>query len=352
MKTRAYLWLAFGFAIALLMLTLSGCGKSSNSKDKSSSSSTSTSSSDGTTTQSATSAIEDLGNSGDTSMTGGVALRRGTRSGHRVAWYERLWPERAAWAANGFTCTGPTWGGAGNLVTLTPGGCSYTNGTTTWTVSWSGAFLFTYSGMGGCMPGHYGSVSGTLAAGCVIVRTTDLTATRSVTDGAKTYAVIHNTHNPSGWDSSVTTDNGGVVITCGSGGCPTVDDTSSTHSRSIAVGGTHLVGTLNGVKFWDHTVSTPASNPIVITGSGQYRVVQSGTVVVQHNLAQATATVTVTSPLIHEPDCAYPVGGSVTAAFTAGKWTGKTETLSFGPACGDASLTDSGGSKSGVELTQ
>jgi hypothetical protein len=46
------------------------------------------------------------------------------------------------------------------------------------------------------------------------------------------------------------------------------------------------------------------------------------------------------------------VGGSITATFASGKWAGKTERLTYGPTCGDATVTDSGGTATAVALTQ
>jgi hypothetical protein len=114
------------------------------------------------------------------------------------------------------------------------------------------------------------------------------------------------------------------------------------------INGSHLTGTVDGVKLWDHTVSTGAGG-LTVTGIGSSRLV-SGTVNVEHNLAKYTAAVTFNGVGYGEPGCCFPTSGSVSTTFSKGPDVGKTESLSFSEICGDATLTKADGTTESLTL--
>lgn len=138
--------------------------------------------------------------------------------------------------------------------------------------------------------------------------------------------------------------NGGVEVTCDAAGCA--------QSRTLVIRGSHLTGTvtINGKEttIWDHTVSTGASG-VTVTGTGTSRVV-SGSVTVQHNILKYTSTATFDAVAYEEVGCCFPTSGSVSTTFTRGANTGKTETLTFGPVCGDATLKTASGATEALTL--
>jgi hypothetical protein len=84
-------------------------------------------------------------------------------------------------------------------------------------------------------------------------------------------------------------------------------------------------------------VSTDA-NGLSVTISGDTRHV-SGTVNVQHNLLKYTAKTTFNDVTYGDGACCFPTSGSVTTTFDGGMHAGKSESLSFGASCGEATLT-------------
>ncbi|MGO8994792.1 MAG: hypothetical protein ACLQVI_15860 [Polyangiaceae bacterium] len=251
----------------------------------------------------------------------------------------------ATWVCTGDTLT-PTFDGPGaDPYSFTPASCSITwaNGATGSSV-WSGPFTLNFGPS--CDAVH--PLMEKQAAGCELTRTTATNGdTRTITgwDGSS-YAIEHNTNGEgTGWDSSVTPapNNDGVEITCGAGGC------SST--RSIVINGSHLTGTVTvgaaSTKIWDHTVTAAAGMSVV--GAGAERLV-SGVVTVQHNLLKYTSTTTFSSVGYGEPLCCFPTAGSVSTTFSSGTNVGKTETLAFSAACGEATLTAADGSVASLTL--
>lgn len=259
-------------------------------------------------------------------------------------------PIGTAWAAE-WSCSGgslsPRFDGpAGDPYSYTPVSCSvrWLNGRTA-SADWSGPFTLGY----GPSCDAISPIVDDQAPGCTVTRTTSAAGdTRTITgpDG-NSYAILHDTNGAgTGWDPSVTPapTNGGVVVTCSGGGC--------VQGGTLVVSGSHLTGTVTidgkETEIWDHTVST-GSQAITVTGHGPSRIV-TGSITVQHNLLRYTATATFDSVGYAEPGCCFPTSGSVTTTFNNGSNVGKTETLSFSPVCGEATLTTASGSTEAVTL--
>ena len=252
----------------------------------------------------------------------------------------------ASWSCHGGSLS-PAFSGPGaDPYSYTPVSCSvaWGNGRTASSV-WSGPFSLVY----GSSCDASSPFVGDQVAGCAVSRTTASGGeTRTITgpDG-NSYAIRHDTHGQgTGWDGSVSPApaDGGVVVTCGSSGCA--------QGGTVVVSGSHLTGTVTidgrSTTIWDHTVST-GTGGLDVTGSGSSRVV-SGTVTVQHNLAKYTAKATFDAVGYSEPGCCFPTSGTVTTTFSSGPSTGKSETLTFLPACGEADLTHADGSKDVITL--
>jgi hypothetical protein len=259
-------------------------------------------------------------------------------------------PIGTAWAAD-WACHGgslsPAFAGPGqDPYEFTPVSCSVTwgNGRTA-SSDWSGAFVLSYGASCDALHPFVENQAG----GCTLTRTTAPGGdTRTITgpDG-DSYAILHDTHGAgTGWDPSVTPapTSSGVEVSCGSTGCA--------ESRTVVVAGSHLRGTVTidgtSTKIWDHTVSTGPQG-VTVTGHGSSRVV-TGAVTVQHNLLKYTATATFDSVGFAEVGCCFPTSGSVTTTFSDGPNTGKTETLTFSPICGEATLTTPSGSTGALTL--
>jgi hypothetical protein len=254
--------------------------------------------------------------------------------------------EAAAW-----TCTGgrlsPVYSGPGmDPYAFTPLSCSITwaNGAKG-SSDWSGTFAMSYGPS--CDDRH--ALIWNQDAGCSTTRTTATGGnTRTITgpDG-NSYAVDHDTNGAgTGWDSTVSPApaNGGVVVTCASGGC---DD-----GATLIINGSHLTATASNSKtslvVWNHTVSSVAS-PLTVTGSGTSRLL-SGSVTVQHNILMYTATATFNDVGFGDSACCFPTSGSVSATYSKGSVVGKTETLTFSSTCGETTLTDASGATSTLTL--
>ncbi|MGD0837605.1 MAG: hypothetical protein ABSB49_13265 [Polyangia bacterium] len=265
---------------------------------------------------------------------------------------ERLWrqinPIAPAYAAD-WTCTGavltPAWSGpAADPYSYAPVSCTVTwgNGKTASAI-WSSAFILNWSTP--CDPAT--PFMDSQAANCSLTRTTGPGGnTRTLTGpSGETYAITHNTMGAgSGWDATVVPapSDGGVVMTCGSTGCAA--------SRTLVINGSHLTGTIDSLRAWDHTVSTSAAG-ISVVGAGADRVV-TGTVYVQHNLVHATSATVFDNVVYGDTACCYPTGGSVTTTFLAGLDQGKSETLRFTLLCGEATLTRTNGATAALTLSQ
>jgi hypothetical protein len=259
-------------------------------------------------------------------------------------------PIGTAWAAD-WSCKGgslsPSFDGPGkDPYAFTPVSCSVTweNGKTA-TSSWSGPFTLDYGSS--CDDAH--AFIELQAPSCSITRTTgDAGVTRDITgpDGNH-YAIVHDTNGAgTGWDALVSPapSDGGVVDACSAAGCEA--------SRNLVINGSHLTGvvSIDGVsaKIWDHTVSSAAGG-LTVTGAGVNRVVD-GSVIVQHNLARFTATATFNHVGYGEVGCCFPTTGSISTTFQRGANLGKTETLTFSAACGEATLTTASGASEPLTL--
>jgi hypothetical protein len=249
----------------------------------------------------------------------------------------------AEWSCSGDTLT-PKFAGPGSYA-WAPASCKVTwLGGRSASSIWSGPFTLDY----GSSCDDASGLMETQAGGCEMTRTSASGGTtRTITgpDG-NSYAIDHDTDGANtGWDSSVSPapSDGGVQITCGTGGCSA--------SRTLVVNGSHLTGTVdidgNTTKIWDHTVST-GSGGLSVTGSGVGRVV-NGSITVQHNIIHVTSTTTFSSVEYGEPLCCFPTGGSVSTTFSKGSDVGKTESIAFSGVCGEATLTKADGAS--VALT-
>lgn len=262
--------------------------------------------------------------------------------------WDQINPVRPAWAAT-WTCSGgvlsPAWSGpAGNPYTYTPVSCSMT-----WDVGktasavWSDSFILSY----GASCDSTSPFMENQAANCTLTRTTTTNGNTRTLTGARgnTYAITHNTFGAgTGWDSSVAPapTNDGVMLGCAPSGCSA--------SLTLVISGSHISGTINSERFWDHTVSTGPGG-ITVTGTRRSRVV-TGTVFVQHNLAHFTSQTTFNDVAYGDTACCYPTSGSVTTIFSSGPNKSKSESLSFTPICGDATLTRADGSTTTLSLEQ
>ena len=225
----------------------------------------------------------------------------------------------------------------------TPISCTITyRGGTTASVTWSGVFDIAYNSS---CTGSSLALSAQ-PANCVVTRSTNSTGvTRSVkrASGALHVVTIGTDSEPSGWDSTVTTSSSGTTITA---------ESANFASRQIAINGTHLVSTLDGTTNWNHTVSTDSTAPLTFTGTGASKSMSSGTIIIQHNLAKMTSRTTVATALAYtNVNCCFPTSGSLSTVFNGGNYSGKTETITFSSACGEATLVDTSGATSSITLS-
>jgi hypothetical protein len=288
-----------------------------------------------------------LNNTESQSALGLNALPREQRS--YAGWLlEQLNPVRPAWAAT-WTCSGATLdhtyvGSVGNPYLYTPVSCQVTWGSgKTASAIWGGQFILDY----GASCDATSPFMDNQAAGCSLTRTTAVGGNTRTLTGPRgnTYAITHDTNGAgTGWDANVTPApaNDGVTLACGASGCAA--------GRTLTIGGSHLSGTVDAIRLWDHTVSTAAGG-INVTGSGPGRVV-TGTVYVQHNLAHVTSATTFNDVSYGNTACCYPSSGSVSTTFSKGPDLTKTESLTFTAICGEAVLTKPDGSTAAVMLDQ
>jgi hypothetical protein len=289
--------------------------------------------------------------SGALNNTGGSALgwnapRLRTRQSTFDRALEMLNPVGVAWAAT-WTCSGgtlsPAFAGSGPY-TYTPVSCSVTwkNGKTASSI-WDGSFTLVYGAS--CDAQH--PFIGRQAADCSLTRTTGVGGnTRTLTGlEGNSYSVTHDTNGVgSGYDSAVSPapNDAGVVATCGASGCGT--------DGTLVINGSHLTGTVTTAAgrtatLWDHTVT----GALAATASGAARVV-SGTVTVEHNIVHRTSNTVFSGVTYGDNLCCFPTAGSVATTMQNGPRAGKTETLTFGSVCGEATLTTFSGSTVGLTL--
>jgi hypothetical protein len=145
--------------------------------------------------------------------------------------------------------------------------------------------------------------------------------------------------NPGGSSVSVSSANftnyagtvigGGVTTTFGNG------------TRTLTVNGIHRVRTSTaGTTVFDHSVSSTA--PIVVSGTrlGGNRVISSGTIKVDHNLAKFSSTASMAG-LTWNSSCCHPISGTLTFAMT-GTQTGSLVIDYASGTCGEAQITKDG----------
>lgn len=108
----------------------------------------------------------------------------------------------------------------------------------------------------------------------------------------------------------------------------------------IDILGKHKIFNLRSKKLFDISVKSDASNPLVFTSSlsRNQRQLQSGKLVVSHNLAKYTAEFTLTN-LKWTSVCCHPVEGQISVVYSGSK-TGQS-TVSF-TSCGMAQMEKDG----------
>lgn len=320
--------LVMSLILGLMAGTQFGCGAGTGS--------------DGTASEVAVSMV-----SGALNNTEGSAVSLNEHVLHQKSTIDRLQdlldfmnPIGIAWGAM-WSCAGgtlmPAFDGPGNYA-FTPLSCTITwrNGKSA-SSKWSSTFTMVYGDS--CDSVH--PLLDHQVAKCSLTRTTSSDGnTRTLTGpNGNYYSVTHNTNGAdTGWDSTVNPapSNDGVEVACGVNDCT---------SKTLLVNGSHLTGTIDGKKWWDHTVT----GNVAVAHTDIGRVV-SGTVTVQHNLARFTSITTFNDVGYGSAGCCFPTTGSTTTTFKNGADKEKTETLTFGATCGEATLTDSDGNESAFTL--
>jgi hypothetical protein len=188
--------------------------------------------------------------------------------------------------------------------------------------SYSGTEVFTFGSVAACTSAETGGLISMTNGQSVAV-----TAPGDVSLATFNGYTVETDSNSSGY---ATPENGGISVSCGTGGCGT--------TRTVTISGVHrqLTGPL-GTTLYNHTYST--TTPLTITGTmaNGNRTIQSGTIVLQHNIALYTATTQVTTPIGFTAGCCVPTSGSATTTFASGTKTG-SETVTFTSTCGVASV--------------
>src|SRR5262249_16846991 len=132
------------------------------------------------------------------------------------------------------------------------------------------------------------TLSGTIPGGNPTMRTT--------TGGD---VIELDTTTPSGWAQSVS----GGYFTKGTGGGP-----------PIRIDGVHLVNQ----GHWDHTASTAPNAELLIINPGNNRIIEAGTVVLQHNVAKYVATSVFENVAYNGTSC-FPQSGTITTTFAGSR---------------------------------
>jgi hypothetical protein len=212
-----------------------------------------------------------------------------------------------------------------NTITLTYDDCSFNGSSATW----NGSQIFTFPN-GGC----------TTAPSTSFVTFTRTFGSNTSRTSTNDIVVNLNTATPSGY---VVTKSGGISVI------------SDGTDRTITINGVHLtaektftttLGVQKTVTVWDHTIS---SAPLSVIKDNANFLIQSGSsaVTVQHNLAEFSATCTVTDTLVFIPNCCHPTAGQWTCTLS-GSTTG-SETLTYG-ACGTATYTNNQNATTSITL--
>jgi len=120
-------------------------------------------------------------------------------------------------------------------------------------------------------------------------------------------------------------------VTCSASGC----DADGT----LVINGSHLTGAVTTAAgrtatLWDHTLT--GTFALAATSAGR---VVNGTVTVEHNIVQRTASAVFNGVTYGDALCCFPTAGSVATTMQNGRRAGMTETLTFSSTCGEATLT-------------
>jgi len=199
----------------------------------------------------------------------------------------------------------------------------------------------------GCLRGTAGSLLSRTVFGAAVltydgigcVTTTGHTVTRTLTDyySQQTSGRKILEYTSTGTVDSVAigiadlTDYEGMVRSGGS-----VLTITGAASRSLSISGVHrrVVQAAGTFGFW-HTIYT--SSPVLMTVNAGTSTLASGTVVVQHNRVEKTAT-TDLSGVTFSSTCCYPTQGTVTTTVTSADASPVTLTSVFSPVCGAMTL--------------
>jgi hypothetical protein len=128
-----------------------------------------------------------------------------------------------------------------------------------------------------------------------------------------------------------------------------VTTTFGAATRLLTINGLHRVRTsATGREVFDHTVST--TSPIVVSGTrlGGNRVISSGTVKVDHNLAKFSSTASM-SGLSWNSSCCHPIAGKLTFALVGTDTSSIVIDYATGT-CGVANITKNGDSLGTLDL--
>jgi len=220
--------------------------------------------------------------------------------------------------ANGSGCTQ-----SGSIFTMTYADCSFGSAAATWTGS---QVVTLASGSASC--GTFPTTTFTRTFGAGTTRT----------NKSAVVVTLDTSTNTSNFESDSL--GGGTTVTF-----------SSNLRTAININGIRLTSNI-----FDHTIYT--SSPLAFTGDATTTKTLNGTIVLLHNLLKVRATTTV-SDVEFTASCCYPTGGSLSTLFDAGtsggdgssKYVGKTETLTFGTTCGQATYVGIEGSTATVNLT-
>ncbi|MEI6080321.1 MAG: hypothetical protein WCQ53_06780, partial [bacterium] len=93
----------------------------------------------------------------------------------------------------------------------------------------------------------------------------------------------------------------------------------------------------DNVPLWSQTIYTDPSAPLVLNQlTRDNRKIISGTIIVDHNTAMFTTTMTF-SNVTYTNGCCYPTGGTVTISVTGSRT--EKDTLTFSSTCDNGILT-------------
>jgi hypothetical protein len=317
MRSRYYYGL--GGAALMAALVLFGCGKSSSTSSGSSSSTPSTS---GSASEIASAAVG--GTIGATESTPTMGFYKPMLRNPLL----QLLKADSAFATN--AC--PT------LLTASGSGCTNTS-----------ANIVTLNYSNCSFPSSSAVFSGT----------DEVETTSGITCG--TYPTVPDSHYLAHQYNGTRTTPGGVVVQISTDRTNyTGTPSGSTGEAAFFTGGVRSSIVIYGMRYqatglFDHTVMQYQSQGLNMSVSGSTRTV-NGTLVVYHNLAKVTGTVSF-SNVQYTAGCCQPTGGSISTVFAAGSggvvgslYDGKSESMTFSGTCGQATYTGIAGNSATVTL--